>query len=434
VTPEEAGLVESFRNVQAGNVEPISIDVMTGSQHQKSVAARSPSPIPIRRRNSGDDIDYGRYLVTISARKAPRPRRTKYHSRQKRYNVHIGERQQDFREIAFVAAQTHDLLNMRTKPTPSTRTSSTVQAAEVSFELHTLGWRDFQNLCGTILREVWGQNMQSFCSTHDGGRDGAFTGTLTQTSKQTLSGRSVIQCKFSAKAGKYLDLADIRDELEKARRLACKDLANNYILMTNCRLTATTEAKIRTAFESVPRISQCLTFGLEYISAIIRESQSLRMLVPRVYGLGDLSQILDGRAYEQARQILSDFRGELAKFVITEAFQKSVNALKEHNFVLLLGEPASGKSTIAKALALAAADQWSCQVVKVRDAQHFEERWNPHEPKQFYWMMRWVRRNTNAKRLLLGITNSPISKQRFSVVQRWFSPRETTSIARRLPT
>ena len=31
------------------------------------------------------------------------------------------------------------------------------------------------------------------------------------------------------------------------------------------------------------------------------ESKRLRMLVPRVYGLGDLSQILDDRAYKQAK-------------------------------------------------------------------------------------------------------------------------------------
>ena len=72
--------------------------------------------------------------------------------------------------------------------------------------------------------------------------------------------------------------------------------------------------------------------------------------------------------------------------MITDAFRKSVKALNKHGFVLLLGEPASGKSMIASALSLAAADKWGCQVVKVRDAAHFDERWNPDEPKQFFWV------------------------------------------------
>ncbi len=38
------------------------------------------------------------------------------------------------------------------------------------------------------------------------------------------------------------------------------------------------------------------------------------MLVPRVYGLGDLSQILDERAYSQAREILSALGDDLGKF------------------------------------------------------------------------------------------------------------------------
>src|SRR5687768_18016571 len=43
------------------------------------------------------------------------------------------------------------------------------------------------------------------------------------------------------------------------------------------------------------------SFGSTWISEQIRESKRLRMLLPRVYGLGDLSQILDERAYLQAR-------------------------------------------------------------------------------------------------------------------------------------
>lgn len=41
------------------------------------------------------------------------------------------------------------------------------------------------------------------------------------------------------------------------------------------------------------------------------------MMVPRVYGLGDLSQILDERAYAQATAVLESMREDLAKVVIT---------------------------------------------------------------------------------------------------------------------
>ncbi len=45
------------------------------------------------------------------------------------------------------------------------------------YDLHNLGWSDFQKLCLTVTREILGQTVESFLDTGDGGRDGAFTGT-----------------------------------------------------------------------------------------------------------------------------------------------------------------------------------------------------------------------------------------------------------------
>lgn len=261
-----------------------------------------------------------------------------------------------------------------------------VQATEVTYELHSLGWKAFQNLCVTLVGEVWGQVVQSFFDSHDGGRDGAFQGTWSPGAGESFQGSFTAQCKFTAKADKTLQLSDLKDELSKAQRLASHGLADNYFLFTNARLTGASEEKIRRAFEGIAGIKRFAAFGCDRISQIIRESARLRMLVPRVYGLGDLSQILDKRAYDQAQEILSALGEDLAKFVITDAYQKSAKALVEHGFVLLLGEPACGKSTIAAALAVGALDQWGCSTLKIRDADDFVKHFNPHEPKQFFWV------------------------------------------------
>ncbi|MGE0236279.1 hypothetical protein [Methylocystis sp.] len=105
-----------------------------------------------------------------------------------------------------------------------------------------------------------------------------------------------------------------------------------------------------------------------------------------MYGLGDLGQILDHRAYDQAQEILSALGDDLTKFVVTDAYRSSAKAVVEHGFVLLLGEPACGKSSIAAALALGALDEWGCSTIKARDANDFVEHSNPHEPKQFFWV------------------------------------------------
>ena len=268
----------------------------------------------------------------------------------------------------------------------SERKPPTVQAGDVTYELHSLGWKSFQNLCVAIAGEVWGQVVQSFFDSRDGGRDGAFHGTWRPQKGESFQGSFTAQCKFTAKAGKTMQLSDLDNELEKAGRLASRGLADNYILFTNAHLTGATEEAVRKTFEAIPGIRHFAAYGHERISQFIRESPRLRMLVPRVYGLGDLSQIFDERAYAQAREVLSALGDDLAKFVITDAYRKSAKALVEHGFVLLLGEPACGKSTIAAALAVGALDEWGCFTVKVRDADDFVRHSNPHEPKQFFWV------------------------------------------------
>jgi len=261
-----------------------------------------------------------------------------------------------------------------------------VQSTDVVYRLHSLGWKGFQNLCVTITSEVWGQTVQSFFDSNDGGRDGAFHGTWKQKGNECFEGTFTAQCKFTAKADKQLQPSELKSELAKAKRLAARGLADNYFLFTNAHLTGTTDEALRDAFEAIPGIKHFAAYGCERISLIIRESPRLRMLVPRVYGLGDLSQILDERAYAQAQEILSALGDDLAKYVITDAYRQSAAALVKHGFVLLLGEPACGKSTIAAALAVGALDEWGCSTVKVRDADDFVEHSNPHEPKQFFWV------------------------------------------------
>ncbi len=260
------------------------------------------------------------------------------------------------------------------------------QSQEITYELHTLGWKSFQDLCVTIVSEVFGQTVQAFLPSHDGGRDGAFHGDWSNLKEGGVKGSYTVQCKFSSKEGGRLSLGLLTDEIEKAKRLAEKGLAENYVLMTNMGLSGSAEEEIREAFLGVPGVKWFAAFGSTWITLRITENSRLRMLVPRVYGLGDLSQILDERAYTQAQEILKAIGPDLSKFVITDAHRQSAMALLNHGFVLLLGEPASGKSTIAATLSLGAVDVWRCSTLRVLDANGFVEHWNPYEPRQFFWV------------------------------------------------
>jgi len=253
------------------------------------------------------------------------------------------------------------------------------------YDLHTLGWSSFQQLCLTITREILGQTVESFLDSHDGGRDGAFTGTWSPHGQEHLNGSFVIQCKFTSRRDHAIQLSDLDDEVDKASRLVGKGLCDSYVLMTNAGLSGSRAEEIRALLQGVGA-NHVVTFGSTWIDQQIRENKRLRMLVPRVYGLGDLSQILDERAYKQARAILESMREDLAKVVVTDAYRQAAEALDQHGFVLLVGEPAAGKTTIASLLAMAAVDQWQASMLKLDDPATVTERWNPDEPSQFFWL------------------------------------------------
>lgn len=256
-----------------------------------------------------------------------------------------------------------------------------------TFELHTLGWKAFQDLCVAVFREVWGQAVQPFADSHDGGRDGAFQGIWTQASDAPgqLNGRFVIQCKFLSSPNSTLTLTSVKEELSKIARLVSLGICDTYVLITNARITATSEETIRQAILA-QGTSQAQVFSGLWLSQTIAANTRLRMLVPRVYGLGDLSQILDERAYAQARVLCDYLANDLATFVVTDAYRKAAAAITNQGFCFLLGDPGVGKSAIAATLAVAAIDQWQCLTVRANAPEDLLSHWNPNEPRQFFWI------------------------------------------------
>lgn len=198
------------------------------------------------------------------------------------------------------------------------------------------------------------------------------------------AGESTIQCKFTSKETNNLSLSMLNDELTKAERLAERGLAHDYIILTNHAITGESELAIRAAFQGVG-VSRCRIFGSDFINRQIRTSSRLRMMAPRLYGLGDLNDVLDARAYAQARLILSAMGEDLQRLVVTEAHRRSVRAISQHNVVLLLGPPAAGKSTIGASIAVGAADIWSSSTIRATSPEDVQRHLSP-DVEQFFWI------------------------------------------------
>lgn len=255
-----------------------------------------------------------------------------------------------------------------------------------SFDLHVLGWKAFEDLVGCIFRDIFGQSVQAFSDGVDGGRDAAFKGSWSPTgTSYQMTGSFCIQCKHTSKPSQKFSISTIQGELEKIKRLSDSGLCDNYILVTNHQLPAGVADKAEEAIRSAGA-KEALVFGSEWISNTISDNPKLRRLVPRLYGLGDLTQVITHQAYRQAREVLDSIAPDLACFVPTGAYRQCAAALREHGFVLLLGEPASGKTMIANLMAISAADEWNIETLMITGPSDFSKLWNPDDPGQFLWV------------------------------------------------
>lgn len=251
----------------------------------------------------------------------------------------------------------------------------------MSYDLSQLGWKAFQDLAAAVTAEVLKRPVQTFLGSNDGGRDAAFLGRWE--GPEGASAKSTIQCKFLGRPGANLALSDLKNELPKAKKLAADGLAADYIIMTNAGISGDADAQICAAFEGVG-VKKCRTFGGSWIVQQLTENPKLRMLVPRVYGIGDLSHVITGHGYKQAQAILDSMGSDLSCFVPTSAYHQALKSLHKYGFVILLGDPASGKSTIAAILALGALDDGCLGALKINAPDQISL-WHPGE-KQFLWV------------------------------------------------
>jgi hypothetical protein len=252
----------------------------------------------------------------------------------------------------------------------------------LSFQLQDLGWYGFEQLCRTICREVYRQPVESFSRGADGGRDGYFIGPWT-TGGSSIS--SVIQCKHTTKATRALTLAILEPELPKIKHHVEGGQCDRYVLMTNMKISGDAAADMHAALRGVGVVISVI-HGYESICELVSEHKTLRAQVPRLYGLGDLTEILDERSYAQAEAVLATMHDDLARLVPVEAHRKAHAALRDERFALLIGRPGSGKTSIAASLAIGAIDIYGTRTIKLAHPIEIKEHWNPNDPDQLFWI------------------------------------------------
>ena len=271
---------------------------------------------------------------------------------------------------------------MQTKESqpPTQMQSAQAHGYQIDFALHTLGWKAFQDLSAQVMEEELNCTVSVYREAQDGGQDAVF---LAKSSNRTVV--ATVQCKFSGKREQRLKPSDITGELEHVEQLVTKGMASVYYFITSMGIDADVAHQIRERLSTMGVVEPHV-LGKEWLLGKIRASARLRALVPRVYGLGDLSTIIDERCAAQTIALLGSHRKALNVYVPTGPHRSAVNILAKHKLVLLLGAPATGKTTLAAILATMAVDKNEVQVFKCDGPIELREHWNPNEVKRLFWI------------------------------------------------
>ncbi len=256
------------------------------------------------------------------------------------------------------------------------------------YNLHRLGWAAFEDLCMQVMRVILGETCTRYRPGPDAGRDGWFRGNASNrlVAECNLNGNFVIQCKHTSLQHEPLQISLLNSEIAKIEKIAAVEPCH-YLLMTNRQVSAISDQNIREKFESIAGVKSCWVFSETWIEDTIDAHPRLLRLVPRLYGIGDLSQIISSTIQQQTEAIIEDLMPSFRTFVPTESYRKADTTLNEHGFVVLVGPPASGKSAIAANLCMVtAAQDGTVRVLRIEQADQFKETWSPHDPNTIYWV------------------------------------------------
>ena len=239
-----------------------------------------------------------------------------------------------------------------------------------------------------VMRVVLGETCTRFRPGPDGGRDGWFQGPASKAfAAEDGKPRSfIVQCKHTSLQASPLTPKQFAPELPKIARLA-KPAPIQYVLMTNRQVSAEAESGIRGRVEALPGVERCQVLTETWVEDTIDAHPRLLRLVPRLYGIGDLSQIQSFVIEQQSRALLEDLAVPLRTFIPTASYRAAEKALHEHGFVVLVGPPASGKTAIAASLCMVHLVRGAeARVLRIEHAAQFGSTWSPADSETLYWV------------------------------------------------
>ena len=256
------------------------------------------------------------------------------------------------------------------------------------YNLEKLGWFNFEQLIGCLLRDTIGPGLSVFSGSYDEGRDATFSGSARFPGyEDTARGEWIFQVKH--RQWDTGGVAHVRSELKstigKELEKVCekhKHQCDFYVFITNCPLTASNKDDLLAIINSKDTIETGFVFGEVDIEQLLDVHPKVVRAFPQIMGIGQLRELVNWGIGQRSLSYLRQVQEELDTFVVTYAYLKALELLNEQHFCIISGAPKMGKTCAANAIAASFAAN-NFNIIDVRSQQDFYDTLDENENQLF---------------------------------------------------
>jgi C-terminal domain 12 of the ABC-three component (ABC-3C) systems len=206
------------------------------------------------------------------------------------------------------------------------------------FRLYQLTDEEFEGLVSNVCRDILGIGTVNFSKGPDGGRDGRFEGTAERfpSAAAPWAGKFIVQAKHSTSPiascsdGEFSinKSCILNQEIPRIKKLRDDGEVDNYLLLTNRKVTGDTDSRIRDRIRAETGVEQVELLGIETITSLLEANPKCI----RLYRLDHLWGPLQFHPQEMKELIETFYSGHLiTKAASGKQFDFSYTNIEEKN-------------------------------------------------------------------------------------------------------